>query len=439
MRLALAEELLTATSDPTRSQQDRERLRQQAEQIYREMGVRFHNLRWEDRRDDPSAERDDWVQSAATDVTTAINAGWSSQTDAINAVAELFHQKFIDGETSDNQRYEAAKPFFIAAIRDVGRAGQDIMDMVRAMVRGLVQAGLSLQAQDAMQPYLIRFIEEMRAGFDPFAEPSTPEVAPTPEQAPAADVTEVSDGPDSQAVEVMAVAEAFRQAFANGESFGTIVQARKRAEEVLGRKISEDERKLIEEAIEMGVALRARDILEEARASGREDAETFAAAAMVDLFKSQPRFGNQRTPSHVNRSENVSREEIVWTPENAEMGLGLVILKKDLKPLTPDDYLSAMAQRLKRMLEAADEEDRAELARMAERRDGLTLPMDRQMWEWALVLASDSEHLRLKVSYPKGKTLPKDLKPVEEMTPEDLKAMDREPGALMRWTEAVYG
>ena len=79
--------------------------------------------------------------------------------------------RLSSGLTFDAETYAKAKPMFIAAVRAFGRAGQDIMDMARAMVRGLSANGLTQEAQENMRPYLTQFINDMRDGtVDPFAE-----------------------------------------------------------------------------------------------------------------------------------------------------------------------------------------------------------------------------------------------------------------------------
>ena len=72
--------------------------------------------------------------------------------------------------TFDRETYEQAKPMFAAAVRAFGHAGQDVVEMTKAMVRGLNANGLTLEAQETMRPYLTQFITDMRDGtVAPFA------------------------------------------------------------------------------------------------------------------------------------------------------------------------------------------------------------------------------------------------------------------------------
>jgi N12 class adenine-specific DNA methylase len=106
------------------------------------------------------------AQSAASNAAEGV----SNIVDGLNA---LFGgaNKLNSGLTFDRETYEQAKPMFIAAVRAFGRAGQDVMDMAKAMVRGLSANGLTREAQENMRPYLTQFITDMRDGsVDPFAE-----------------------------------------------------------------------------------------------------------------------------------------------------------------------------------------------------------------------------------------------------------------------------
>lgn len=106
------------------------------------------------------------AQSAASNTAEGVG----NIVDGLNA---LFGgaNKLNSGLSFDRDTYEQAKPMFIAAVRAFGRAGQDVIDMAKAMVRGLSANGLTREAQENMRPYLTQFITDMREGeIDPFAE-----------------------------------------------------------------------------------------------------------------------------------------------------------------------------------------------------------------------------------------------------------------------------
>jgi N12 class adenine-specific DNA methylase len=102
------------------------------------------------------------IASGASDIVAGLNALFGDP------------NKLGSGLSFDAATYEKAKPLFISAVRKFGQAGQDIMDIARAMVRGLMADGLQREAQQNMRPYLERFITDVQSGaVDPFAEGQT--------------------------------------------------------------------------------------------------------------------------------------------------------------------------------------------------------------------------------------------------------------------------
>lgn len=94
------------------------------------------------------------------------------------------------------------------------------------------------------------------------------------------------------------LANAFFQAFRRGESFATIVEARKFAERITGQKIAPGtpEAKQLEEAIEAGVVLRARELV----AEGKEPSETFDR--LTALYAQQPKLAERTSTSIENQA-----------------------------------------------------------------------------------------------------------------------------------------
>ena len=67
--------------------------------------------------------------------------------------------------------YAALKPYFIAGVKKFAVAGQDVVAMVRAMIKGLREIGMTTEEQAAIAPYAGRFVSDVQAGkIDPFAE-----------------------------------------------------------------------------------------------------------------------------------------------------------------------------------------------------------------------------------------------------------------------------
>jgi N12 class adenine-specific DNA methylase len=117
------------------------------------------------------------IASGASDIVAGLNALFGDP------------NKLGSGLSFDAETYAKAKPLFISAVRKFGQAGQDILDIARAMVRGLMEQGLQREAQQNMRPYLERFITDVQNGtIDPFADAApSGNVDPTQESEAAQD------------------------------------------------------------------------------------------------------------------------------------------------------------------------------------------------------------------------------------------------------------
>jgi hypothetical protein len=103
--------------------------------------------------------------SAAKNVGSALN-------NAIDGLGALFGQTpSDDGTTNLNsgvpvkfnaETYAKAKPLFQAAIADMGEAGKDLKEAMRAVIR-MVLDKFGAQAAGNMKPYVMRFIEDRMA------------------------------------------------------------------------------------------------------------------------------------------------------------------------------------------------------------------------------------------------------------------------------------
>jgi N12 class adenine-specific DNA methylase len=141
------------------------------------------------------------TRSAGEAAKSAVANVAQGMTDMVDGFNALFGDpnKLSSGLTFDRETYEKAKPLFIAAVRAFGKAGQDIMDIAKAMVRGLAANGLQRQAQENMRPYLSQFIEDVRSGaIDPFAPSELPKDTPSDMVTPPKEAAENDRlGPDS--------------------------------------------------------------------------------------------------------------------------------------------------------------------------------------------------------------------------------------------------
>jgi hypothetical protein len=115
-------------------------------------------------------------------------------------------------------------------------------------------------------------------------EAPAPAPAPTPAPPKSDDPRPSLDGAEGR----NAVAQAVADRLVGGEPFATIVDARKFVAELTGQKVEPGTRaaKMADEAVEMGVALAARDIVRGARKQGRSDEVIYKR--LVALYEAQP-------------------------------------------------------------------------------------------------------------------------------------------------------
>jgi hypothetical protein len=93
------------------------------------------------------------------------------------------------------------------------------------------------------------------------------------------------------------IADAFRLAFSEGKGFQTILQARKHAEKVTRAPIQPgtEMAKIADEAIELGVVMRARDIVDEGRRDGSSEKAIYDQ--LVKLYEMQPNLSVRTSTS----------------------------------------------------------------------------------------------------------------------------------------------
>lgn len=110
------------------------------------------------------------TQAAASAATNSAKA----LANAIDGLGALFggHGKLSSGLSFDEQTYAKAKPLFQAAVANLGDAGKDIKEAMRAVVR-MVMDKFGAQAVQNMKPYVVRFIEETSTATSTIAKPET--------------------------------------------------------------------------------------------------------------------------------------------------------------------------------------------------------------------------------------------------------------------------
>ena len=107
-------------------------------------------------------------RTATQAATSAAKNTASALGNAIDGLGALFggNGKLGSGLSFDEQTYAKAKPLFQAAVANLGEAGRDMKEAMRAVVR-MVMDKFGAQAAQNMKPYVVRFIEDTSQGDVP--------------------------------------------------------------------------------------------------------------------------------------------------------------------------------------------------------------------------------------------------------------------------------
>jgi predicted RNA methylase len=109
------------------------------------------------------AKADDSILKPLGSAARNTAAGLSESIDALGALFGSTPGRLNSGLVFDEQTYAKAKPHFQAAISHLQQAGQDIQEVMRAIVRMVLDKFGKETAQN-MRPYVVRFVEEYRDG-----------------------------------------------------------------------------------------------------------------------------------------------------------------------------------------------------------------------------------------------------------------------------------
>lgn len=180
------------------------------------------------------------------------------------------------GPVFNEETYRKAKPLFQAAVANFQQAGADIREVMRAVVQALLSK-FGKQAVENMKPYVVRFISEYQQG-DKNEPVSTATDLYTPKGK-------------------MKVAQTLADEFIGGASFKTIIEARKRISELIGKPIeaATELAKQADETIEVAVVLAGREIVKAGRAQGRSPQVIYDR--LVDLYNRQPNLAVRSSTS----------------------------------------------------------------------------------------------------------------------------------------------
>lgn len=203
---------------------------------------------------------------------------------AIDGLGALFGGagKLSSGFTFDEDTYAKAKPLFKEAVANLGEAGKDLREAMRAVVR-LVLDKFGAQAAQNMKPYVVRFIEENSSTKGKDEETTTPATVQA----------EAIYTPEGK----FKVAQQLADHLIGGGTFDTIVAARKMIGDIIGRKIdpATELAKQADETVEVAVVLAAREMIAAGRKQGRTPQVIYDR--LLSLFKAQPNLAVRSSTS----------------------------------------------------------------------------------------------------------------------------------------------
>lgn len=228
---------------------------------------------------------------------------------AIDGLGALFGGagKLSSGFTFDEDTYAKAKPLFKEAVANIGDAGKDLREAMRAVIR-MVLDKFGAQAAQNMKPYAVRFIEESSQGKGEVDEAATPATVQA----------EAIYTPEGK----FKVAQQLADHMIGGGAFDTIVAARKMIGDIIGRKIepATELAKQADETVEVAVVLAAREMIAAGRKQGRSPQVIYDR--LLSLFKAQPNLAV--------RSSTSMRDQAYSTP------VPLAYVASQLAGVTPD-------------------------------------------------------------------------------------------------------
>lgn len=231
----------------------------------------------------PKTEKEARAQRTATESLASAAKNTAAGLDAaIDGLGKLFGGpgRLNSGLTFDEETYAKAKPLFQQAIANLKDASSDLKEAMRTVVR-MVLDKFGAQAAQNMKPYVVRFIEET-AG----------KVGEEPKQQPAAGKVDLST-PEGK----FKVAQEIADFLIGDGSFKTIIEARKKISDMIGRPIESatELAKQADEAIETGVVLAGREIVAAGRKQGRSPQVIYDR--LVGLYNRQPNLSVRSSTS----------------------------------------------------------------------------------------------------------------------------------------------
>jgi hypothetical protein len=229
-------------------------------------------------------------QAATVAGTKAAADKAQARQDMKAAVAKMKSFLKGNGPTPSN-----ASPLFNAAwelVEASARAGiHSFREMIAAIQQDAAEAALNAEFQRALEASWDAVHEAVGAPYAPRGDVTAASVLGTPtEAAPTADeASTAASTAEDAATDAEALAKGFLEDFTAGKTFSTIVEARKRAGDILARDIKPGDliTKMVDEAVERAVVERARQLM----------AEGAPFEAFVNLYAAQPKLGTRTSTS----------------------------------------------------------------------------------------------------------------------------------------------
>ncbi len=254
----------------------------------------------------PKTEREAKEQRTAAEAAkSAAKNTAEGFNNAIDGLGKLFGGgpgTLGSGPVFNEETYKKAKPLFQTAVANFSQAGADIREVMRAVIKAVLDK-FGKQATENMKPYIVRFVKDYQEGDK--TEPTLDSAADlhTPEGK-------------------MKVAQTLADEFIGGASFKTIIEARKRISELIGKPIeaATELAKQADETIEVAVVLAGREIVQAGRKQGRSAQVIYDR--LVDLYNRQPNLAV--------RSSTSVRDQAYSTP------VPLAYLASELAGITAD-------------------------------------------------------------------------------------------------------
>ncbi len=225
------------------------------------------------------AEADDLAAQIDEALRTQLNAGLDPK---IFMLTVRLGELYVEGGLRRFREYAISIADKLKRpLAELSRMLRDSYNSIRGEMEVQGESIADMDDDRAVMQEMARLIREEKEAAEAQPEPD-PEPEPEPEpMTPEAWRAAITDG--------------FLAEFRKGVGFKTIVEARALVKDLTGTAYSPDMAKDLEEAIEVAVVLRARELVAEGNEAGQSEAEIYSD--MMDLYESQPKLAQRTSTS----------------------------------------------------------------------------------------------------------------------------------------------